>query len=97
MLTPIRGYVVDTGGQFTVRLITRAVVHVAPIEGLGLGDVCYIAYDYTRMRVAQVLTEEQYHDAGSPPVEEPVEVGPDEEDADTFLLSSMGLCPVVSL
>ena len=97
-MRPLKGTIVDTyGGRLSVRLITRAIVHVPRQKGLKLGDPCYILYNYTTMKVRKVWTEAEYKDKG----DEPQLNWDDEEEPDWVpaheLASQSEGNPVVSL
>lgn len=59
-MEPIKGIVIKTGPVLTVRLYTRALVEVPRHPQLRLGDTAYVLYDYTRMQVNDVWTEEEF-------------------------------------
>jgi hypothetical protein len=60
---------------------------------LKLGDTCYVAYDYTKLSPASVMSEAEYHHEGDTPVEESTddEEDPFLEDANSMALASLGL------
>lgn len=59
-MLPLKGVIVGTSAELTIRLPSRAVVKAPLQKDLRLGDTCYVLYNYTIMKVRQVWTEEEY-------------------------------------
>lgn len=80
-MSPLEGVVIDRGVNLMVRLSTGARVRIPRQSDLRLGDTCYILFDYTRLAVSGVWTEEEYHnleDVFGPECE--IETPPDAEE-----------------
>ena len=61
-MSPLKGTVIKTGAVLTVRLQSRAVVDIPYRNDLLLGDTCYVLYDFTRMQVADIWSEDEYNE-----------------------------------
>lgn len=59
-MTPLKGIVHKASAVLTVRLKTRALVDIPRHPQLKLGDTCYVLYDFTRMQVRDIWTEEEF-------------------------------------
>ena len=59
-MEPLKGVVIDRGTGLTIRLKSGALVRVARHPELLLGDTCYVLYDYTRLAVHDIWTEDEY-------------------------------------
>ena len=74
-MKPVPGLVIGKRmGCLQIQLQSGASVYVSELKGLGFGDKVWVCYDYTRMMVRDVLTDEEYHEADK--FEEP----PDEDE-----------------
>ncbi len=81
MLFPRKGIIVDTSAVLAIRLASGARVKVPHQKELRLGDTCYVLYDYTRMLVNRIWTEEEYHQSDDPSEDvDEADMGPYEED-----------------
>jgi len=60
-MRPLEGVVIDRGVKLMVRLCTGARVCIPRQKDLRLGDTCYILFDYTRLEVRDVWSEEEYY------------------------------------
>jgi hypothetical protein len=74
-MRPIPGLVIGKKmGFLKIQLQSGSCVYVSELKGLGFGDKVWVCYDFTRMDVRDVLTDEEYHEADQfeePPDEEP--------------------------
>lgn len=74
-MRPIPGLVIGKKmGFLRIQLQSGSIVHVPKLKNLGFGDKVWVCFDYTRMEVRDVLTDEEYHEADKfeePPDEEP--------------------------
>lgn len=57
----LEGVVIDRGVKLMVRLYSGARVRIPRQKDLRLGDTCYILFDYTRLEVRDVWSEEEYY------------------------------------
>ena len=60
-MRPLEGVVVETGTDLVVRLQSGAKLGIPHRRDLLLGDTCYILFDYTRLEVYDVWSEDEYH------------------------------------
>ena len=60
-MRPLRGVVIDRSVKLVIRLSSGARVRVPRQKDLRLGDTCFILFDYTRLEVKGIWTEEEYH------------------------------------
>jgi hypothetical protein len=86
-MEPLRAAVIDrVGTELVLRTKHGARIRIPKQKGLGLGDTCHILYDYTKMRVREIWTDEDLQEpqaAGE--LEELLPVEDEEElDIDTF-------------
>lgn len=83
-MTPLRAAVIEkSDSELMIRTKQGVRLRVPAQKGLGLGDTCYILYDFTRMNVREVWTEEDLLEPQSGP--EPENFLPeDESDLDTL-------------
>lgn len=74
-MTPIPGLVKGKKmGFLEIRLRSGAVVHVPEQKDLAFGDQVWICFDFEKMAVQEVLTNEEYYEADKfeePPDEDP--------------------------
>lgn len=97
MLFPRKGIIIDTSAELMIRLTSGARVCVPQQKDLRLGDTCYVLYDYTRMLVNKIWTEDEYHRSDDPNEEvEEADMGPYEEDIIQALINHV-ICLGVSL
>ncbi len=91
----MKGIVISRSAKLTIRLSSGARVRVSRQKDLRLGDAVYVCYDYTRMVVRELWTEEEYRaDDGSFGPE--LEPGADPPDMRDMTVEAEG-GPVVSL
>ena len=96
-MRPLEGVVVETGTNTVIRLQSGAKVSIPHRRDLLLGDTCYILFDYTRLEVRDVWSEDEYHfleDVSGP--EDRSEKPPEWELCQQWLDESDSV-PVVSL
>ena len=60
-MKPLRGVVIETGATTTVRLNSGARLDIPGRRDLRLGDICFVLFDYTRLEIRDVWTEEEYY------------------------------------
>ncbi len=60
-MEPLRGVVIETGATTTIRLRSGARLDIPGRRDLRLGDVCFVLFDYTRLEIRDVWTEEEYY------------------------------------
>ena len=60
-MSPLEGVVIDRGVKLMVRLSTGARVRIPRQKDLRLGDTCFILFDFTRLVVRDVWSEEEYY------------------------------------
>lgn len=60
-MRPLRGVVIETGAKTTIRLNSGARLDIPGRRDLRLGDVCFVLFDYTRLEIRDVWTEEEYY------------------------------------
>ena len=90
MLFPRKGIIIDTSAELLIRLQSGARINVPRQKDLRLGDTCYVLYDYTRMLVNRIWTEEEYYQSDEPNEEiEKIDMGPYEEDLMQTLIDHM--------
>lgn len=80
-MSPLEGVVIRRGVRLMVRLSTGAIVSISRQKDLHLGDTCFILYDFTRLEVRDVWSEEEYYnleDVFGPEIRE--ETPPDAEE-----------------
>jgi len=96
-MTPLKGTVISRGTELTIRLSSGARVRVPRQKDLRLGDAVFVCYDYTRMVVREIWTEQEYHtEEDSAGVEWDLVLPPWwDEPADWAVDAEV--CPVVSL
>lgn len=88
MLFPRKGIIIDTSAELMIRLQSGARVNVLHQKDLRLGDTCYVLYDYTRMLVNRIWTEEEYYQSDDPNEDvDEADMGPYEEDIIQTLLN----------
>lgn len=56
----LRGIVISRGAELLIRLTSGSRVRVPRQKDLRLGDTVYVCYDYTRLVVREIFTEEEY-------------------------------------
>lgn len=81
MTRPVRGRVKTANRcQMEIQLPSGGIVQASRRPELGVGDTCWITWDYTRSRLRMVLTEAEYHSNsdGDEELEEPC-LGDDSE------------------
>jgi hypothetical protein len=96
-MRPLPGIVIKRGADLTIRLQTGARVRVPRQKDLRLGDAAFVCYDYTKMVVREVWSEDKYlslEDTGSEEVDFPLH--PDYEKPHKWAVDPE-VCPVVSL
>ena len=59
-MTSLKGIVISRGAELVVRLTSGSRVRIPRQKDLRLGDTVYICYDYTRMVVRDILSEEEF-------------------------------------
>ena len=98
-MSPLEGVVISTDNVLVIRLASRAQIRVAHQKDLRLGDTVYVLFDYTRLKVREVWTEEEHDRADDTGSEEPVlHLPPDWEPMEKWLVEPEGrLGPGVSL
>ncbi len=96
-MRPLEGVIVGTGVDLLIRLKTGAKVAIPRRSDLLLGDTCYVLFDYTRLEVRDVWSEDEYHHLEDVSGwEDRSEKPPDWEKCQRWLDES-GFVPVVSL
>jgi len=60
-MSPLEGVVIDRGVKLMIRLSNGARVRIPRQKDLRLGDTCFVLFDYTRLEVRDVWSEEEYH------------------------------------
>jgi hypothetical protein len=59
-VSPLKGVIISTDNVLVIRLASRAQVRVAHQKNLRLGDTAYVLFDYTRLKVREIWTEEEH-------------------------------------
>jgi len=96
-MRPLEGVVISTGADLIIRLQSGAAVAISRRSDLLLGDTCYILFDYTRLKVRDVWSEEEYHNLEDVSgIEDKSEKSPEWEKCQRWLDES-DPGPVVSL
>jgi hypothetical protein len=96
-LRPLEGTVISTGAELVIRLMSGATIDVPHRPDLLPGDACYILFDYTRLCIYAVWSEDEYNDLGDwAGPEDRSEQPPSWEKQQRWLDESMA-GPVVSL
>lgn len=96
-MRPLEGTIISTGVELMIRLTSGATIGIAQRSDLLLGDKCYILFDYTRLRIFAVWSEDEYNDLGDwAGPEDRSEQPPSWEEQQRWLDESVS-GPVVSL
>lgn len=95
-MRPLPSVVIDTDAGLTLRLESGGQVHVPKQKDLRLGDTAYVLFDYTRLIVHDIWTEDEYNVMENDG-EEPKVVLPPGWDEPYMWAVDAEVCPVVSL
>lgn len=79
-MRPLKGVVIKRSVMLTIHLSSGAKVRVPRQKDLRLGDTVYVLYDYTRMVVRDLWTEDEYSLEESFGPEPMIETPPDTEE-----------------
>jgi len=60
-MRPLKGVVISTGAELLIRLPSGAKLAVPHRRDLLMGDTCYVLFDYTRLEVHDVWSEDEYY------------------------------------
>ncbi len=95
-MRPLPCVVINSGAELTLRLESGGQVRVPRQKDLRLGDTAYVLYDYTRLIVHGIWTEDEYHALEDDGEEPTVVLPPDWEKPHKWAIDPE-ICPVVSL
>jgi hypothetical protein len=98
-MRPLEGVIIGGSTKLLIRLRSGATVSIPRRNDLKLGDTCFVLFDYTRLEVRDVWSEEEYYaleDDGPCPVFEE-EGPPDREEPYKWAMMSDPCLSGVSL
>ena len=84
-MTPVEAYVVEVKAPFVrVKLKSGAHLWIPQVKDIGFGDKVWVCYDYTHMKVHDVLTDYEYREADKAEEKDAIASGPDTLPADEY-------------